>query len=288
MEQAARLNVDVFKVRFRGVRGSLPVSGPQYRHYGGHTACIEVQCGRHTVFFDAGSGLHPAGEELQTAAGGDFDIFFTHCHYDHLLGLPFFTPLYDSRTRVVLWSGHLAGLMTTREMLGEFMRPPWFPVKLDICRACFEYQDFVSGDVLNPRPGIVVRTGSLNHPGGCIGYRLEWRGRILAVITDTEHEPGTLDPAVLDLIRNADLVVYDCTYTEEEMPHRRGFGHSTWQQGVKLCEAAGARSLALFHHDPARADAELRVIERRAKQAFAGAFAARDGQTLELVRGNRD
>ncbi len=276
------MDENLFRVRFWGVRGSLPVSGPEFQQYGGSTACIEIQCGRHTLFFDAGSGLRPAGEALKADAQTDFDLFFTHCHYDHIVGLPFFIPLYDPMARVVLWSGHLAGLMTTREMLGEFMRPPWFPVKLDVCRANFDCRDFVSGDVLRPRPGVVIRTASLNHPGGCVGYRVEWRGRVVAVISDTEHEPGTLDPAVLGLIENADLVVYDCTYTEEEIPYRRGFGHSTWQQGAKLCEAAGATSLALFHHDPARTDAELRIIERRAKQAFAGAFAARDGQAMEI------
>ena len=169
-------------------------------------------------------------------------------------------------------------------MLGEFMRPPWFPVKLDICRASFECRDFVSGDVLHPRPGIAIRTASLNHPGGCIGYRVEALGRVVAVISDAEHEPGTLDAAVLGLIENADLVIYDCTYVEEEMPFRRGFGHSTWQQGVKLCEAAGASSLALFHHDPARTDAELGIIERRAVKRYRRAFAARDGQTLDIPR----
>ncbi|TIU17706.1 MAG: MBL fold metallo-hydrolase, partial [Mesorhizobium sp.] len=109
---------------------------------------------------------------------------------------------------------------------------------------------------------------------------VEWGGRVVAVITDTEHEPDKLDQAVLGLIEDADLVIYDCTYTEEEMERRRGYGHSTWQQGVKLCEAAGARGLALFHHDPTRTDEELDEIEKLAKEGFAGAFAARDGQTL--------
>ncbi|TIP79281.1 MAG: MBL fold metallo-hydrolase, partial [Mesorhizobium sp.] len=103
-----------------------------------------------------------------------------------------------------------------------------------------------------------------------------------AVITDTEHEPDKLDQTVLALIEDADLVIYDCTYTEEEMERRRGYGHSTWQQGVKLCEAAGARGLALFHHDPTRTDAELDEIEKLAKDRFTGAFAARDGQTLKF------
>ncbi|MER8508088.1 MBL fold metallo-hydrolase [Mesorhizobium sp. M1423] len=273
---------NVFLVRFWGVRGSISVSGPEFSRYGGNSICVEMRCGKHTLLFDAGSGLRPAGAALQALGVTDFDLLFTHCHYDHIIGLPSFAPIYDRGAKVTLWSGHLAGHMTTRQMVDEFMRPPWFPVKLEISKASLDYRDFVSGDVLRPREGVVVRTGSLIHPGGCIGYRVEWGGRVVAVITDTEHEPDKLDQTVLGLIEDADLVIYDCTYTEEEMERRRGYGHSTWQQGVKLCEAAGARGLALFHHDPTRTDKELDKIEKLAKDRFTGAFAARDGQTLKL------
>jgi len=273
---------DFFLVRFWGVRGSIAVSGPEFARYGGNTICIEMRCGKHTLLFDAGSGLRPAGKALRASGVTDFDLFFTHCHYDHIIGLPAFKPIYERGFKVTLWSGHLAGRMTTREMVDEFIRPPWFPVKLDICKANLDDRDFVCGDVLRPREGVVVRTGSLTHPGGCIGYRVEWGGRVVAVITDTEHEPDKLDQAVLGLIADADLVVYDCTYTEEEMERYRGNGHSTWQQCVKLCEAAGARGLALFHHEPSRTDGELDEMEKLAKDRFAGAFVARDGQTLKF------
>lgn len=273
---------DEFLVRFWGVRGSIAVSGPEFARYGGNTICIEMRCGKHTLLFDAGSGLRPAGKALRASGVTDFDLFFSHCHYDHIIGLPAFKPIFERGIKLTLWSGHLAGRMTTRQMVDAFIQPPWFPVKLEICKANLDYRDFVSGDVLRPRDGVVVRTGSLTHPGGCIGYRVEWGGRVVALITDTEHEPGKLDQAVLDLIRDADLVIYDCTYTEAEMERYRGNGHSTWQQGVKLCEAASARGLALFHHDPTRTDEQLDEMEKLAKDRFAGAFAARDGQTLKF------
>ena len=277
------MDEDVFRVKFWGVRGSVPVSGPEFLRYGGNTACVEIRCGRHTLFFDAGSGLRPAGDTLR-AAVTELDLFFTHCHYDHIIGFPFFSPLYDKSIQISLWSGHLAGHLTTRQMIDEFMRPPWFPARPAACSAKLVYRDFASGDVLHPREGVIVRTAGLNHPGGCIGYRVEWGDRAVALITDTEHEPGKLDVAVLGLIERADLVIYDCTYTEEEMPRRKGYGHSTWQQGVKLCDVAGAHSLALFHHDPVRTDAEIDGMEQLAVLAFSGAFAARDGQTLDIPR----
>lgn len=273
----------IFQVRFWGVRGSIAVSGSETSHYGGNTACVEMRCGRHILLFDAGSGIRPAGRALGPDAR-NIDLFFTHCHYDHIIGFPYFAPLYDPRVRLSVWSGHLAGEMTTLQMIEKFMRPPWFPAKLDVCKANLTCRDFVSGDVLRPRSGVTIRTASLLHPGGCIGYRVEWGGRAVALVTDTEHVPGVLDPAIVGLIRGADLVIYDCNYTEAEMPSRKGFGHSTWQQGAKLCEAAGAHRLAIFHHDPARTDTELAAIELQARQTFAGAFAARDGQTIEFSR----
>ncbi|MBX3596142.1 MAG: MBL fold metallo-hydrolase [Rhizobiaceae bacterium] len=271
-----------FRVKFWGVRGSVPVSGPEYIRYGGNTACIEMRCGEHLLVFDAGSGIRPLGESLQREGVGKLDLFFTHCHYDHILGFPFFGPLYGKSTRLTTWSGHLAGRMSTREMVESFITPPWFPGKIDICQAKFQWRDFRSTDVLTPQPDVVVRTASLNHPGGCIGYRVEWGGKAVAYVSDTEHLCDELDPAVLSLMNGADLAIYDCTYTEQEMPFRVGFGHSTWQQGVKLCRAAGAKRLAMFHHDPARTDGELEAHERLAKAEFSGAFAARDGLTLEI------
>lgn len=270
-------------VRVWGARGSVPVSGEEFRRYGGNTPCIEMNCGGHTLLFDAGTGIRPAGLALQREGVTSINLFFTHFHYDHVIGLPFFKPLYDPRIDVAVWSGHMAGIMSTDEMLAELMRKPFFPVAIDICRASLHARDFRSGDVLTPYPGVVVRTGSLNHPGGCIGYRVEYGGRTVALISDTEHVEGVLDPAVLALIEKADLVIYDAAYTDAEMPARRGFGHSTWQQGIRLCKAAGARRLALFHHDPFRDDDALDRIDAEARAAFPEAFACRDGAAFAFA-----
>ncbi|WP_018237042.1 MBL fold metallo-hydrolase [Ensifer sp. BR816] len=273
---------DTFRVKFWGVRGSLPVSGEQFLRYGGNTPCIEVRCGAEVLIFDAGSGLREAGLSLMSEGVSEFDVFFTHTHYDHIIGLPYFKPIYRCSSAVRFWSGHLHGQMSTAEMINAFMRPPWFPVSTGICQASLDTIDFRPGETLSPRKDVSVRTMSLVHPGGCVGYRIDWGGRAVALIYDTEHEPGILDPALLDFIAGADLLVYDCTYLESEMDAYRGFGHSTGIHGSRLAMAAGVPRLAMFHHDPSRTDAALAAMEQEVQAFFAGAFAARDGQVIDL------
>ncbi|MEY9324712.1 phosphoribosyl 1,2-cyclic phosphodiesterase [Sinorhizobium fredii] len=273
---------DTFRVKFWGVRGSLPVSGEQFLRYGGNTPCIEVRCGTEVLIFDAGSGLREAGLSLVSEGVSEFDVFFTHTHYDHIIGLPYFKPIYRCSSAVRFWSGHLHGKMSTAEMIDEFMRPPWFPVGPGICQASLDTVDFRPGETLSPRKDVTVRTMSLVHPGGCIGYRVDWGGRAVALIYDTEHEPGVLDPELLDFIAGADLMVYDCTYLESEMAAYRGYGHSTGIHGSRLAMAAGIPRLAMFHHDPSRNDAALAAMEQEVQAFFAGAFAARDHQVIDL------
>lgn len=260
----------------------MPVCNEQVLHFGGNTTCIEVRCGDHVMLFDAGSGLPNAAAKLAAEGVTDFNLFFSHCHYDHICGLPFFKPMYLPGFDVAFWSGHLAGKMTTREIICDFMRPPWFPVAPDICRASIKTFDFLAGDVLEPFPDISIKTGSLTHPGGAMGYRVDWDGRSFAMITDTEHTPGELDPVIVDLIKDVDLFLYDSTYLEDEMDTYRGYGHSTWEQAVKLAQAAGARRVGFIHHAPTRNDADLSEIGRLAAKRFEGAFCAYEGQVIEL------
>lgn len=131
------------------------------------------------------------------------------------------------------------------------------------------------------RGGIVIRTAPLRHPNGATAFRVEHGGQAVCYVTDTEHEPGKPDEIILDFIRDADLVIYDSTYTDEEFPQNR-VGHSTWQEGIRLCRAANAKRLALFHHDPDHNDAAMTAIEQQAKSTWSGAFAARDEMVVVI------
>lgn len=268
--------------RFWGVRGSIPVSGPEMVQGGGNTACVELRCGPHIIVFDAGTGLKGVGQAFDAEGVRSFDLFLSHCHYDHIIGLPFFKPLYRDGVKVKMWSGHLGGQMSTQEVVDGLMRWPYLPMGIDAFAASISYGDFSAGDVLRPRPGIVMRTAPLHHPGGATGYRLEYKGKTMAYVTDTEHDPGEFDRDVLALIDGADLVIYDCAFTDEELPRFKGYGHSTWQQGIRLCRKAKAAKLAIYHHSPFRTDEELAAIEGQARAEFGGAFVARDGMVVTI------
>jgi phosphoribosyl 1,2-cyclic phosphodiesterase len=266
-----------FNVRFWGVRGSIACPGPRTARYGGNTSSLEVRCGERMLLFDAGTGLRYLGNSLQGSGPIDADLFLTHTHFDHVAGLPFFKPFFKPHNRFRLWAGHLAEGMTLRRVLGEFMMSPLFPVPPQVFRARMEYREFKAGDTLHPAEGIALRTAPLNHPDGATGYRVDYGGRSICYLTDTEHVPGAPDRNILGLIAGADLVIYDSMYTDAEYDAYVGWGHSTWQEGVRLCRAAGAKRLAVFHHDPEHEDDMLDGVAREVEKELPGSIVARDG-----------
>ena len=270
-----------FMVRFWGVRGSIACSGPETARYGGNTSSLEVRCGDRLLLFDAGSGIRYLGNRLCSEAPVDADLYFTHTHFDHVCGLPFFRPFFQEQNTFRLWAGHLGNRTTLHRVLWEFMMAPLFPVPPEVFRASVSYRDFAAGESLSPSPGISVRTTPLNHPDGATGYRVDHAGRSICYLTDTEHVPGAPDRNILGLIAGADLVIYDCMYTDEEWANGHvGWGHSTWQEAVRLCKAAGARRLVVFHHDPDHDDETLDGIAEEVDAALPGSILAREGLVL--------
>lgn len=270
-----------FNVRFWGVRGSIACPGLATARYGGNTSCIEIRCGDRVLIFDGGTGLRPLGKHLDTLGAVDADLYFTHTHFDHICGIPFFSSAYQKTNRFRIWAGHLLPDHTLRYVLSEMMMAPLFPIPISVLGADLSFHDFRAGDILQPAPGIVLKTALLNHPNGATGYRVEFGGKSICYVTDTEHVPGRPDQSVLGLIKDADLVIYDSTYTDEEFPRYVTWGHSTWQEGVRLANQAGVKRLVIFHHDPSHDDAIMDSIAAAAEKARPGTIVAVEGMTLE-------
>lgn len=270
-----------FWLRFWGVRGTVPCPGPNTLRYGGNTPCVEVMCGTERLIFDAGTGIKALGNSLNDQTGLKSHVFLTHTHVDHINGFPFFRPAYNPKNCFELWAGHLEGREgALQEVLSKLMQPPIFPVPIDIMHACFAFHDFKAGETLEPVPGIVLRTALLNHPQGATGYRIEYAGKSICYVTDVEHREGEIDRTILELIEGSEIVIYDATYTEAEYPRYRNWGHSTWNEGVRLCEAAGAGRLIAFHHDPDHDDAALDRMAAELAEARPGSEVAKEGMVL--------
>ncbi|CCG06985.1 Beta-lactamase [Pararhodospirillum photometricum DSM 122] len=270
-------------IKFWGVRGSIACPSPQHVIYGGNTSCVEVVVGDHHVILDAGTGIRNLGACPSNRGVDHFTLLMTHTHWDHIFGFPFFAPAYNPKVRLDVFAGHLSSNGGIRHLLASQMSDPMFPVPLENLQSQKTFTDFEAGETfVLDKSGIKIRTAPLNHPNGATGYRLEAQGQAVCYVTDTEHIPGRPDENILRLIEGADYVIYDSTYTEEELPNRVGWGHSTWEEGVRLCQRAGAKNLVLFHHDPDHDDAFMADLEVKTKQVWEGCLIARDGLEIDL------
>ncbi|HJK95846.1 MAG TPA: MBL fold metallo-hydrolase [Polyangiaceae bacterium LLY-WYZ-14_1] len=270
-----------FYVRFWGVRGSIACPTPRHMRYGGNTSCLEVQAGDHHVILDAGTGIRELGKSFLDRGLRTGTLLLTHTHWDHINGFPFFRPLFDPSCRFRVMAGHLSQNGGVKGALGGQMMRPLFPVPLDALQAKVAYEDFDAGDDFELAPGLRVRTAGLNHPDGATGYRLEHGGKSIVYITDTEHVVGKPDESVLSLMAGADLVIYDSTYTDEEFERYVGWGHSTWQEGVRLAQQAEAKQLAIFHHEQDHEDDFMDQVAEDARRMWPHALVAREGLVIE-------
>lgn len=274
-----------FTVQFWGVRGSIPCPGPQTVRYGGNTPCVAMQVGGKRLIFDCGTGVHVLGQSLLSQMPVEGNIFFTHSHWDHMQGFPFFTPAFIKGNSFNIYGAIAPDGSTIEQRLNDQMLHPNFPVPLQIMQANLNFCNVYAGQPIHI-DDITIETAHLNHPGEAVGYRVNWRGGAAVYITDTEHFPDKLDENVLWLSRNADILIYDSTYTDEEYYSEKapkvGWGHSTWQEAVKIAHAANVKTLVIFHHDPAHNDDFLDKVGKQAADKFPGAIMAREGLILEV------
>ena len=272
------------KVCFWGVRGSTPVPGRSTLRYGGNTACVSVTIGQRLLILDAGSGLRILGQSPLADPPMRADLLLSHLHVDHIMGYRFFRPLFADGTVLRIWSPHRSDGPDTETVLREAMMPPIMPDLASLVRAEITHRGFQPGDTLDLGDGIAVATAALEHPGGSSAYRIAWRGRVFVYATDTGHGDAAVAARLTALCQDADTLVYDAMLTEAEYPSRADWGHSTWEAGARLADAAGVRRLVLFHHAPERDDRAVAAQEAEAAAVRPGTVAAREGLILTVGR----
>ncbi len=284
--------VGEFRVKFWGTRGSVPTPGPSTLKYGGNTACVEIRCGDEIIILDAGTGIRDLGVELLKETPVRASIFFSHVHWDHIQGIPFFQPAYEPENEFRLYGGK--NWDTTLEYALRYqMQNPNFPVTLEELNAVgakMEYIDLDAGTTfrIGSDDQITVRTVELCHPDKAFGFRIEYSGRSMVYATDTENvsEP---DERLVKLAHGADLLIHDAQYTSEEYygldgESKKAWGHSTPEAAATTAIAAKVKKLVLFHHDPYHDDEKIDQMLGTARAIFPNTVAAFEGMILKLTK----
>jgi len=275
------------RVKFYGTRGSTPICGPTYYQFGGNTTCIQITDLelKRTAIIDAGTGIRALGKDILADEDNQDNIIivFTHFHWDHIQGFPFFAPAYDDARKIyMLVVGKVRQMKNLRDIFAMQMQHVYFPVQLDSMGARFEFLQIDKSDETFELSGgeISVSANRHQHPGGAYGYRIERKGKSIVVCTDIEHGDD-IDPNVVALAKGADLLIHDAQYTTEEYEFKKGWGHSTFDQAIRVAEMAGVKQLAITHHDPEHDDDFLLAIEKKCQDRFSDCILARE--LMELI-----
>ena len=270
------------------MRGSIPTPGPTTVRYGGNTSCVEVRAGGEIILLDAGSGLRALGRSLMAEFKNrplKLTMLLTHTHWDHIQGLPFFGPIYDSRCRLRILGRKGARKGLVNALTGQ-MESSYFPIpfhKLPSNIKIEELKDFNFN--IGPVRGRALRA---NHPGLCVGYRLLWHDRLIAFFPDTEPRHGGADHKMIEFVRDADVLILDSQYDSAEYRQHAGWGHGCVDDSVALALQAGVKQLCLFHHDPDHDDQRIDGLVKHARRLVAKrkgklkVDAAREGMTINL------
>jgi phosphoribosyl 1,2-cyclic phosphodiesterase len=277
-------------IRCWGTRGSIPVCGREYLTYGGSTTCMEVQTDDdQVIILDAGTGIRKLGHTLLREKRRDLNIIFTHAHWDHLLGFPFFGPLYVAGTRITAFGCPFAQ-NSIRAFLSPTMAAPNFPVDLTAVKATIEYRGACAGEF--QIGSVTVTPILLSHPNQGIGYKLTEDGKTFVFLTDNEltfvHPGGLTYEDYRRFSAGADLLLHDAEYTQAEYEYKKTWGHSVYTDALRLAMEAEVARFGLLHHNQERTDEGVEAIVTDCQRILAekgsslDCFAAHEGMEIEL------
>lgn len=268
----------IMEIRCWGSRGSVPVSGKQVARYGGDTTCIQITSkSKHQIILDAGTGIRRLGNYFINENLTDYHLIFTHAHWDHVMGIPFFRPFQYKKVNVIV-QDRTFNAINTEKMIDQVMRPPFFPIGIEDLNANITFDKSLNGRFTIG--SIDIESIPLSHPGGGTGYKLTEDGKSFVFLTDNElmfrHPDSVTFEEYVDFCKGADLLLHDTEYTDEEYHKRQGWGHSAMSHVLDLSIKAGVKKLGLFHLSQDRSDDEVDLQVSQIRDAVQKAGAPMD------------
>tara|TARA_B100001142_G_C14285097_1_gene636555 strand:- start:250 stop:1083 length:834 start_codon:yes stop_codon:yes gene_type:complete len=273
---------DEFFVRFWGVRGSIPCPGNSTKRYGGNTSCIEIGAGGQTLLFDAGTGLYQYGCNKENQKNLSAKLFMTHFHYDHIWGWPNFLPNRKSENKFHIYGGTLDLVHSVENIMRGLLNDSSVGFEMKNDRAELIFSEFRPGSNIDLSKDLLISTIPLSHPDCAVGYKIEFNGRSICYLTDHEHGDKGNSEELIEFVSGTDIVIYDSTYTDEEYMNHKGWGHSTWQEGARLCNLADAKTFVAFHHDPKHDDNKMDSIAHDLEVIRPNSVVAKEGLVLKI------
>lgn len=275
------------EIRFWGVRGGRPNPSSQMTKYGGNTSCLSIIIGKRIFVFDGGTGIINLGNHILENDISDCHIFFSHMHWDHIQGIPFFPVIYSGKKIAINMYGEDKAGQTFEYLIKSQMREPFFPFDLSNMDHKIKYHS-IGEEKIDMGEGLMISSCRLNHPNGCLAYKLEYRGESVVYAIDTEKLTGNLRERFIEFAENSNVLLYDSQYTKEEyigaegkMP-KKGFGHSTFEDALEIYNDVKPEAMYLWHHDDYRTDEELDKIGERIQKQYKSIFIAQEGCVISF------
>ncbi len=274
-----RKNLTTKYLKFWGTRGSCPVSGPEYLHFGGNTPCLELRYDETLLIFDAGTGIRPLGYSLQNEK--KIHLFLSHFHWDHILGFPFFKPIYKKEVNITIWTPSTQG-RSNRELIDQLLIPEFFPINLEHVQAKLEFK------TLEPNHPVQIGPLTLNfhpthHPGQTLCFKIKTPQETIGYVTDNEVD-GIFQKGLIAFHKGADIFIHEAQYSPREYESKQGWGHSSLLKAIGIVNQIRPHKWLVTHHDPIHTDEDLKFLEKLARESPLPCSVEwiPDGYTLQL------
>ena len=268
------------KITFWGIRGSFPTPDINKMDFGGDTSCVSLETNDQILILDMGTGIRKLGENIISSSDSPkiINIFLSHYHWDHMLGLLMFAPLFSDKYEINIYGKK--DRIKLKDIINYMLDPIFWPASFDDFKAKLNF--YTIEDEMHLSDNLTVKSQIHHHPNDAFSYKVLIDGKKITYITDCEYVSENVSKKLIDFAKNSDLIIHDSHFSKEDLPNHKGWGHSSWDQAVEIAEKSNSKQLALYHYNPDYDDEKIQLIEKQAQKIFKQTIAPKQGLVIYL------